>query len=495
MTSSLPETLSDNEVAIELYNHYAVLSGDYPASKVLEVASYPVEGAEFSKAYKRGAWDGRKYLFNARSRRFPSGLVKDVIRVCEEAGCKVYLEDKRERPVTKNLGYELEGITLRDYQVDAFNAAIANECGILKLATGAGKTAIGTAIIKHYGVRSLFLVPGRELLHQTQKSMEARLGKPVGLVGDGYWEPKEVTVATVDTVHSRMETYEGLEWLKSIELVIADEAHSAGSDTVFDVLANTHAYFRFGLSATPLDRSDGANLRLIGMTGPLIVDVPNKVLVEKGVLPWAQIVFTSVHNPVIKKRTPYATAYKAGVVENEDMHRLVLEWTKIFTKMGLSTMILVENIAHGKRLDEVLWNDSEDVFIPHKFIHGSDSGDERDAAIEDFGARRLPVLIASMVADQGLDVSTVDALILAGSRKSRIKTMQRLGRGLRGDKLIVVEFANYCSDYLLRHSLERLDDYRNEQCFGIHRSAPSMDLAKRLWEIQEARIRERSVLT
>jgi superfamily II DNA or RNA helicase len=271
--------------------------------------------------------------------------------------------------------------------------------------------------------------------------------------------------------------------------VIVDEAHSTGSDTVFEVLAYTPAYFRFGLSATPLDRTDGANLRLLGMTGPLLIDIRNKTLVDKRVLPWAQIVFSKVTAPVLKKRIPYATAYKTAVVENENAHQIVLEWAKVFTQMGLSTMILVENISHGKRLDELLWNEGDDVFIPHKFIHGSDSGEDRDDAIEAFGARRLPVLICSMVADQGLDVSTVDALILAGSRKSRIKTMQRLGRGLRGDKLIVVELANYCSDYLLRHSLERLEDYKEEDCFGIYQSQPSMTMAQKLWELQETRLK------
>lgn len=488
MDSYLPATSSDNSVQIVITGQYSFLLGDYPRSPVLESSSYPVEGAQYSKAFKRGSWDGRKHLFSERTRKFPTGLLPDVKLACESAGCRVSVEDQRERPKTEDNGFDLIGITLRDYQLDACNAAVAASQGILKLATGAGKTAIGTALIRHYGVVSLFLVPGRELLYQTQKSLESRLGYAVGLVGDGHWDPKKVTVATVDTVHSRMDTAAGMEWLSSVQLVIVDEAHSTGSDTVFEVLAAMPAYFRFGLSATPLDRTDGANLRLIGMTGPLLIDIRNKFLVERRVLPWAQIVFSSVTSPKLPKRRSYAEAYKTAVAENENMHALVVEWAKACTKLGLSTLILVEQIGHGNRLDEALWNDTDDVFVPHKFIHGSDTGEDRDDAIEAFGDRRLPVLICSTVADQGLDVATVDVLILAGSRKSRIKTMQRLGRGLRGTKLIVIEFANYCSDYLLRHSMERLQDYKAEDCFGIHKSQPSVEVLRKLWKLQEDRL-------
>ncbi|NJL54364.1 hypothetical protein HC928_03635 [bacterium] len=91
------------------------------------------------------------------------------------------------------------------------------------------------------------------------------------------------------------------------------------------------------------------------------------------------------------------------------------------------------------------------------------------------------VLAHNTILDEGVDVPTIDALILAGSRKSRIKTMQRLGRGLRGNKLIAVEFANFTNDYLLRHSLQRLEDYKKEDCFPIHQSQPDAALVRKLW--------------
>jgi superfamily II DNA or RNA helicase len=186
----------------------------------------------------------------------------------------------------------------------------------------------------------------------------------------------------------------------------------------------------------------------------------------------------------ISRRRPctWTQAYKKGVVNNPNLLNLVVEWTKVFQQVGLSTLILCEEIEQGKAIDEALWSATGGQFIPHMFIHGSESTDVRTKALQDFGERRLPVLVSSTILDEGVDVPTVDALILAGSRKSRIKTMQRLGRGLRGDKLIAVEFANFTHDYLLRHSLQRYNDYKAEGCFPVHDSGPNLELVKKLWE-------------
>ena len=170
-----------------------------------------------------------------------------------------------------------------------------------------------------------------------------------------------------------------------------------------------------------------------------------------------------------------------GVVENPNALSLIVDWTKAFTEVGLSTLILCEQIEHGKLIDTALWTAVDGAFIPHLFINGKETTEVRQSGLKDFGERRLPVLIASTILDEGVDVPTIDALILAGSRKSRIKTMQRLGRGLRGDKLIAVEFANYTHDHLLRHSLQRYEDYKKEDCFPLYQSAPDAKLVARLW--------------
>lgn len=212
----------------------------------------------------------------------------------------------------------------------------------------------------------------------------------------------------------------------------------------------------------------------------MIIDIPLKTLVDRGVCATGKIIFDKITKPVLKKRIQYNTAYKQGVSENPQLLEKVIQWTEIFYDMGLGTLILCEEIQHGKTIDDALWTEASKL-IPHQFIHGTEDMDVRRSAIENFDSRRLPVLIASTIMDQGVDVQTIDALILAGSRKSKIRTLQRLGRGLRGDKLIVVDFANFSHKYLLEHSYKRLQDLKDEDCFPIHYSAPDADLVKKLW--------------
>jgi superfamily II DNA or RNA helicase len=81
------------------------------------------------------------------------------------------------------------------------------------------------------------------------------------------------------------------------------------------------------------------------------------------------------------------------------------------------------------------------------------------------------VFCHNSILDEGVDVPNIDVLILAGGGKSSINTLQRVGRGLRKggniDKLYVVDTLDFQQYHLLKHSLQRLDDYKNEDCFVI----------------------------
>lgn len=477
------------DCTIEIYGPVARIDGHFPARLVFDALSYPVEGARFSKAYKKGLWDGRKYLINKATYAFPTGLLDTVLDILKAENITYEINDQRvhHKPVTKD--FTLKGVNMSGkyaYQLDAVKTAIKQKQGIIRMATGGGKTEVSCAITKYIGLPTLFIVTTRELLYQARERFMARLGvgkDQIGLVGDGKWQPGDwVTIATADTLESRFNTDECQALLKDTKVLFVDECHHAGSETWYNVCMACPAYYRFGLSGTPLDRTDGANLRLIAALGPVIVDISNKLLMENGISARTSIIFNRIAEPALPRALNYANAYKLGVVKNEKQTGLIVDWTKIFIEQGLSILILCEQIEHGKIIDQALWTQADGAFIPHVFIHGSESTEARQDALRDFAERKVPVLVASTILDEGVDVPTIDALILAGSRKSRIKTMQRLGRGLRGKKLIAVEFANFTHDYLLKHSLSRWDDYKKEDCFIMKQSGPSAELVKKLWE-------------
>ncbi len=109
-------------VAIHIHGAHSLLKGDYPVKLVRSVTSYPVQGHQFSKAFRKKMWDGRKHLFNKRTGSFPTGLVHTVRRVLEEQGTEVLVHDHRKEPTPTEAGFDLIGISYDypyDYQLDA----------------------------------------------------------------------------------------------------------------------------------------------------------------------------------------------------------------------------------------------------------------------------------------------------------------------------------------------------------------------------------------
>jgi len=474
---------------INIYGPYSILSGEFPLKPVRKETSYLVEGARFSNAYKKGLWDGRKHLFNKQSGSFPTGLLSTVCAVLQDYEIDYEIIDHRIEPNPLGRTFELKDVKMDgkySYQLDACQTMVDKKQGIIKIATNGGKTVISCAVTNYLKLNTLFIVTTRELLYQVRREFIQKLDvteQEVGIVGDGHWDLGGwVTIATLDTLESRIDTQECIDFLASIDVLFIDEAHHVGSETWYSVSTLCPAFYRYGLSGTPLDRTDGANLRLIAATGDVIVDITNKYLVDIGVSARAHIIFDKISTPPIEKKATYTQAYKQGVVENDALSAKVIEWVQVFNELGLSTLVLVEKIKHGNILDNKLWTETNGVFIPHQFIYGKETTEVRSAALEDFRNRTLPVLISSTILDEGIDVPAIDALICAGSRKSTIRTLQRLGRGLRGDKLIVVEFSNFTHDYLLKHSLVRYNDYKNEECFPLYQSGPDLDFVKSLWK-------------
>ena len=69
-----------------------------------------------------------------------------------------------------------------------------------------------------------------------------------------------------------------------------------------------------------------------------------------------------------------------------------------------------------------------------EFLSGKDKFEKRQAVIAAAREGKVDILIGSTIADEGLDVPTLSALILAGAGKSSTRAFQRVGRVLRLSK-------------------------------------------------------------
>ena len=468
---------------IKIIDNRAVLTGDFSVPFVQEITSYPVQGANFSEAYRRGRWDGRKHLFNLKKSEIPAGLVAYVVKKLKEKyeDIKITVTDSRESaaPATAARGLDVEGRLKGmfgkdkfDYQMEAAEACLRYKRGILKIATNGGKSVISAAVTRHLCVPTLFVVPGKDLLYQILRSYADFLGlqeEDIGVIGDGHFNVGSwVTIAIDDSLYNKLESGDLDKYKNYWDLVWFDECHTTGSDTLYNAADKLTAYYRFGLSGTPLDRSDGATLRLIAQTGEVIYEVKNTLLVERGISVQPLVKFIRVDQPKVPstrkgKKLTYMEVYNEAVVENPFLNSKIADCAINFLNEGKQCIIMVDKLLQGEIIDEMLFS------ISGKFLHGSLSSKERKESFQKFVEGEYRYLIGTSIMNQGIDMDCIDVLIFAGGGKAAIPTLQRAGRGLRSgnnrSEVVIVDVINTCHKWLIKHTQQRIETYKKEECF------------------------------
>lgn len=422
-----------------------------------------------SKAAKQGRWDGFTRMFHRDSGTFPLGLIVTIKKWLKRQKLRFNVEDTRPPANVLPNGADYAtlggGITLYPYQVAAVEKVLARERGVIHGATGCGKTEIAAAVIKAYGTPVTLFVTGRKkLARQTRERFAKRLGlsvEDIGFIHNGQWHhgSSGIYIAVIQTLTQKKWAKERSKLYRSVDLLFIDEAHHAGSTTWYQTLMFCRARYRYGLSATPVGRSDSGDLYLKACTGGVIARVKAADLIEKGVLAKPTIYFTEVRRPkLVETGVEWADIYRKGIVENKWRNRVIVDYAEQLQALDLPTLVLVQQIAHGYALEEQI-----DGSV---FLHGDCEDDFIDQTCEAFERGEVKTLIATSIFDEGVDIPTIRAMIAGSGGKSVIKTLQRIGRGLRkkaqDNRLFVFDFVDATSEYLLDHSERRQETCRRE---------------------------------
>lgn len=419
---------------------------------------------------------------------FPTGLIESMVHNLKNNGIPYTLTDARSIKALAQL--HPSTVQLRDYQDGAVNTALTNTLfgtwwprGVIRIATGGGKTEIAADMILKTQVPTIFLVHRKDLVRQTVE----RFAK-YGISG--------VEVTTVQSLMSfamefkkNYKDAEGKskvrtdEWLKdkkdkqqkqaafiqqklqAIEQVFVDEAHLIASNmdnynlfgSALQLMPN--AYMRWGLTATPFMREHLYDWMLEGATGRALVEITNRELIDAGHLTECEVdMITMKRCETRPELSEWPTCYEHYIVSNPKRNEAIKESFKKYPKPAL---ILVNKIGHGDILSAI-------TGLP--FLSGQSSATERKDAIEDLKDGTLNGVIASNIWDEGIDIANIKTVILAGAGKSEIKNLQRLGRGLRlssgKNMLQLVDFIDQTPGLLARHSKIRKELWQ-EQGFKV----------------------------
>jgi superfamily II DNA or RNA helicase len=457
-------------------DHGTIIQSKIPfelSKKIFDDLSYTPHNAIWSPKFKAGKWKGKIYLGDYKTQEFPTGLYRRVSNVIKNEGYKVLLRDNRIKP-EKNENWKIvdrrwdnleDEFIPRYYQNEAKDIAVKYGRGILSLPTGSGKTTIFTMIIAALQTSPVIVfVPIKTLLYQTKREIEALIESSgqqieVGIIGDQQVDIKPITVCIVDSALSAFgvrfdeksqkiteekekkkvspvqiykEDIKNL--IKSAKVVICDESHCAASEKWKATLNLCQsAYYKIGTSATP-QRDDGKDMEIEAIFGRILFDISLKDLIEQDHLMNPEIYMLTInHDPdgavltreielldengdtyteeitkwIPKEDWDYDDFYNVIVVHNDEWNSKIAALTEKFNAENLSVLVLVKYIEHGEILEQM---------IPDSiFLQGNDSTKIRENAIAELKTKERLTLIATSIADMGLDLPNLDVLILAGS--------------------------------------------------------------------------------
>lgn len=452
----------------------------------------------FNPAFKQKRWDGRVRLYEGK--KFPAGLWRTVAHYLFEHDIEYELIDNNESeevPLDDWSKDILPGITLYAHQDDVCRTLLSESRGVAKSPTGSGKTedmiAIALYLWRVMGWRTLIVTSKKGLAKQTAERARHYVGDEltVGQCGDGKKTFGEIVVGTAQTLigfQSRKRKRRGkniydtippdpdlVEVVKNYEVIMFDEAHHASSDTWYQIGMASKAKRRYGFSGTPLKEDEPADLKLQGVTGPILIEVPPDALIEAGLAAKPKIAMVmsdsashdalpEVWDPERNKPRPmpYADAYREGIVESVSHNRAVVRSIEWLTDRKRRTLVICRQKAHFRILEAML----EEQGVNYGAAWGDTDTDERDRLKDYLSERKIDCLLSTTIFDEGEDVPAIDAIVLAEGIKSPTNAIQRIGRGMRRKKgdndLWVVDFVPLCHDVLKRHAEKRAVAYEDE---------------------------------
>jgi superfamily II DNA or RNA helicase len=466
---------------------------------VSQSLSYLVDGAEHTPLYKEGHWDGRVSLFDYATNTFPAGFVHLVTTRLRGHGCEVRHVKK---PLPPPLGPpdpkvdDFPDDPRYDFQMETVRRLERHGQIVVYAATGAGKSRIARLAHARIARPTLFLTTRGILMYQMKEAFE-RDGAECSVLGDGQFGHvniagqscvKRMCVGMVQTLMSRLKEpgprdtpeartrqaalrQQTLHLLEKFEFVILEEAHEASANSYYEILRHCrNARYRLALTATPFMRdSEEANMRLMAVSGPVALRVPEKLLIERGILarPYFKFVCLRTPPPGLSRHAKWQTGYQKGIVENGERNRIIIEEVARAVRHGLTAMVLVQRIEHGKTLYRMLRG--RDLTVD--YIKGDDEQAERRDALARLADGRLNVLIGTTILDVGVDVPAVGLIVLAGGGKAEVALRQRIGRGLRAKKrgpnvALVVDFDDPFNTYTKSHAASRRAIIAETEGFG-----------------------------
>ena len=308
---------------------------------------------------------------------------------------------------------------------------------LLVAATGTGKTVM--AALDYLALREnlprarlLFVAHREEILTQSRATFQQALRDPLFgelWVGGRRPEKFEFVFASIQSLNAS-----GLAHLdpSHFDIVIVDEFHHAAAQSYRILLDHVRPVELLGLTATP-ERSDGLPI-LEWFDGRIAAELRLWDAIDQQRL--VAFVYYGIHDGLDLRDIPWKRGRGYDVeglsnllTANDALAKFVLKELeqRIDDLARMRALGFCVSVEHARFMARVfcaagiaataIWSDTPDS--------------ERRAALADLASRRVNIVFSVDLFNEGVDVPTVDTLLMLRPTDSATLFLQQLGRGLR----------------------------------------------------------------
>lgn len=324
---------------------------------------------------------------------------------------------------------------------------IGEKRALLVSATGTGKTYLSAFDVLASKPRSvLFLVHRQRILAASMESYKKLLGDTYsyGIYSPGMPKPHPTcTFAMCSTISRHLDEFDPTEF----DYIIVDEAHRTGSSSYQKIMGYFQPRFYLGMTATPT-RTDGYD----------VFALFNHVIAFQITLQDAL-------------RDEMLAPFHYFGIADLDIDDQAIEDYGLFSKLTsdervrhITQKIEEYTVAKSHRRGLIFCNRNDEAReLSRKFnqlgyrtcaLSGDNSDSERDAAIARLESGELEYIFSVDIFNEGVDIPSLNQIIMLRRTESAIVFVQQLGRGLRKaegkDYALVLDFiGNYQQNFFV----------------------------------------------
>jgi superfamily II DNA or RNA helicase/HKD family nuclease len=325
--------------------------------------------------------------------------------------------------------------------------------GLVVMATGLGKTWLAAFDSTRPEFRRVLFVAHREEILRQARDVYRRV-RPAGSLtmytGSERDPGGDVVFAGVQSLHRNLEHFEPDEF----DYVVVDEFHHAAAMTYRRVLAHFRPRFLLGITATP-DRADAADLLAL-CSDNLVYECGLVEGVERGLLcpftyraipdvaDYAHIPWRSGRFDADRLASELATVKRA--------EQVLEEWRRAGGR-DRRALGFCCTIAHAEFMAEQFRRAGSRAVA----VHSGAGSAPRAESLDRLGRGELDVVFTVDLFNEGVDVPSIDLVLMLRPTESPVVFFQQLGRGLRRDEgkehLEVVDLVGNHRGFLLKARL------------------------------------------